>query len=723
MFAKTDRPYKFKYLITGITGPGIEAVYLPPIPAEREILFKKEQKFTRPVPSDELQEWMDEYEHEQEECKRLGKPDYISPHQDELDAWADREFKRCTEGIHFYNNGTITYLTGDFYKYLTQWQPLFGFPEYRENDKETFYWIKFWEEDPNSYGGLYNTLRREGKSTKMGFWIMNRTSTNFKHLSGMQGEDNTKIKSFYDQMVINPFYKLPYYSKPTYDTNTLQKKGIIFSEPPRRNRKILRSKKKLVLESMMDYRTSEANKYDQAKLHSSVVEEPGKTLTCDIALRWDFIKPCHTLGKNIIGKSFWGTTVEFMDVTDKGGRAYKKVCMQSDYNVRGLDGQTGSGLYAALMPADCAFEGCFDEWGYPMREEARKIILDKRKAKKNNPRDYSALIRKYPLSWTEVFYISSEKCEFNSTKLQDRRAELLMHPPSLRTVSLKWENNVRFSKLRMFDDDNGWLKLAWLPRDSEEESWLNNVEVKEVYHPEKGMVKHYGPKNTPRFCAGIDPIDHGVVVDETVGQDAFVKSRRSRPVMFVKRKYDSSIDGIIDQDILYQRAEDKYPYKTNVYIAMMDDRPGDPNVFFERSLMVCWLFSMQASCESQKPGLINWFHDANCDAFLQNKYVPIEERAKASDMVKGTAASSTMIQEYTGLIATDVEYFSHTYVFVEMIDDDLVFDPSNTREHDYSVSQGWTEVSNKIKPPKPSVPQRQITEYFRRFRKDGSIIK
>src|SRR5678816_3073672 len=150
---------------------------------------------------------------------------------------------------------------------------------FRESDKEFFYWIKFLEEDELCYGGAYNTGRRTGKSSKMGFWAMNRTSTNFKHLTGMQGEDDLKIRAFYEQLVIEPFYKLPYYSRPVYDTTTLQKKGIIFKDPPKRNKRRIHTRKKLVLESRMDYRTSEANKYDQAKLHTYVNEEPGKKLT------------------------------------------------------------------------------------------------------------------------------------------------------------------------------------------------------------------------------------------------------------------------------------------------------------------------------------------------------------------------------------------------------------------------------------------------------------
>lgn len=711
MYAKTSNPYKFKYLVTGITGPGIECVYLPEEPPDSEVLFKKQNKFTRPEPPEYLKNWMDEFEQQ-----RDLNPDYTHPHQDELNKWEEQEFIRCRDGIWFWNKGVKTYITGDHYKYLTQWEPLFGFPDYWDSDREIFYWIKFWEEDPDSYGGIYNTCRRSGKSTKMGFWIMNRTSTNFKHLAGMQGEDNTKIKDFYEQMVIDPFYKLPYYSKPTYDTTTLQKKGIIFKDPPKRNKKVIKSKKKLVLESKMDYRTSEANKYDQAKLNSSVMEEPGKCLACDIGQRWGFMKPCHELGKTIIGKSFWGTTVEFMDVTDRGGRAYKKVVYESDYNKRTKIGQTISGLYAAMMPADCVYQGFIDEYGLPMRKEAREHILAKREAVKNNPKDHSTLIRKFPLDWNEVFYISTEKCEFNAAILQDRRAELLMNPAQIRRVNLSWQDGKRFTKVVMSDDPvNGWAKFAWIPKDKEIDL-LNNVGVR----MENGKQRYF-PRNTKIFSAGTDPIDYGVRIETTNGEGT--DSRRSRPVVSVKRRYDPDIDGYLSQDILEQRAAEKYPYKTNKRILLMDHRPTDPNVYFERSLMICWLLGTSIMCESQRPGLINWFVQWGCEDFLLNKYVPTMSTPKPSDFSDGTPASTMMNQELTGLLATHIDYFGHLEPYLEVVDDLLMFDPTETKKFDYAMAAGWNEVAEKVKPKVAEPPQHKITEYFRRFNKYGRVIK
>lgn len=709
MYTKTDNPYRFKYLITGITGPGIPCVYLPSEPPDEEVLFKKEQKFVRPVPPNYLQEWMNEFQEEREK-----DPSYIHPHQDELNNWEEREFERSTNGIWFWNNRIKTYITGPHYKFLTAWELYFGFPDYRETDRETFYWIQYWEEDPNSYGGTFNTIRREGKSAKMGFWLNNRTSTNFNHFAGMQGEDNSKIQDFYNEMVMNPFYKMPYYYQPEYDTTTLQKKGVLFKESPKRNKK-RKSTGRVVLGSKMDYRTSEPNKYDQAMLNSYVMEEAGKILNSSVKDRWKFVKPCLKKGILIRGKAFIGTTVEFMDVSGKGGKAYQKLCFESDFDIRQKNGQTISGLYAAMMPGDCALEGFFDEYGIPNRKAAMQWILDERDAVKDNPKDYSDLVRKYPTNWNEVFYISADKCEFNVTILQDRKAELQMNPPPLRRVNLSWQDGKRFTKVVMSDDPaNGWCKMAWIPKDKELEL-LNNVGVR----MENGKQKYF-PKNNAIFSAGTDPIDYGVRVDNMSAEGT--DSRRSRPVMSVKRKYDPNIDGFLSQELLEQRAREKYSYKTNKRILMMDQRPNEPNIYFERCLMICWLLGVPMMCESQKPGVINYFKEHGCEDFMLNKYVP-SAQMKPSDFVDGTPASTMMNQELTSLLATHIEYFGHVEPFVEFVEDYLLFDPTDTKKFDYAMCAGWNEVAEKVKPKTIEAPQHKITEYFRRFRKDGSVIK
>lgn len=719
MFNPTSNEYQFKYLQTGITGAGIEKVYLPEEPPDDQILFKEEQKWTRPEMPEYLRkayrEWVLKTDPEN---KKIYDPNFVSPFMKEMNDWIEQHWSWTENGMWFWNDGVKTYIT-DFYAfYLTAWDTLFGIPEYRETDKEITYWIQFWEEDPNSFGGMFNTIRRYGKSALMGAWIVFRTIRNHKHNAGMQGENDDKIFSFYDEHIRQPFYKLPQYFKPTYDTTSKQLEGIDFFNPPKRGQKFDFEDVE-VLESKIDHRVSKEGAYDQARLNSYIMEEPGKTLVANVDKRWGTVKPCLKRGIYIRGKCFMGTTVEFMETRGKGGKAYQKMFFESDYNHRGPDGRTKTGLYAAFLPGDCALEGYFDAHGRPLREQAKKFILDEREACKDNPEDYSAIIRKYPLYLYEIFYVNAENCEFNATILQERLTDLTINgDDQINKIEFFWENNIRFGKVRWRHNPvNGWAKASWMPL--AEERMDNLVSVRNI-----GGVNQYAPQNDSKFACGIDPIDHGHVTEDRMGSDEFVTARRSRPVLFVKRKYDSSIDGVLSQEELEENARNKHQYQTNKFFLMMDTRPNDPNVLYERVLMICWYFGVSINIESQKPGTISYLHNNNCGAFVLPKYKPLDDmkRKHSSASDEGTPANTMTISEYTSAIATYVEYFGHTIPFKEQVSDLLAFTPAKTREFDYAVATGWTELACKIAPKVKVVQPIDLDNFMNAFGSSGDVI-
>jgi len=106
MYEKTGNPYRFKYLKTGITGPGITEVFLPEWSDDSKILFKKEQKFVKPVMSEQLKEWVDEADFERNKKDKDGNYynlDYIHPHQREINEWVDmqeNDYKIKADELH-----------------------------------------------------------------------------------------------------------------------------------------------------------------------------------------------------------------------------------------------------------------------------------------------------------------------------------------------------------------------------------------------------------------------------------------------------------------------------------------------------------------------------------------------------------------------------------------------------------------------------------------------
>jgi len=449
---------------------------------------------------------------------------------------------------------------------------------------------------------------------------------------------------------------------------------------------------------MIDYRASGTGEYDGDILNTYLMEEPGKTTEVSIyddegEGRYDIIKPCLRKGRKIVGKALLGTTVEDFSIADKGGRAYKKLFYDSDYNVRQPDGRTKSGLYAAFLPGHCAYEDFLDEWGIPMEKEAKKQLMIERETFRNNPRKLAGHIRKYPMSIVEIFYVSPDHCEFNATVIQDRIRDIdTSVEPMVSRFDLKWKNDKRFTEvIFVHNQDHGWFHANWLPTAPEDRNLVTTT------HTSTGVK--YAPKNDIRFACGCDPIQHG----------SNNKSTESRPVLLVKRKYDITVDGVMTQEDLLRNAENRHQYETNRYIAMMHSRPTDPNVFFERTLMVCWLFGVSLHVEKQKAAIINYFYEHNCGDFILHKYQPDHQKPTGSP-VDGTSSSEPLIQEYTSAVATYIEYFGHTIPFREVLEDTLIFDASDTKVHDYTVAMGFTELACKMRPKQKVIETVDIGE-------------
>ena len=189
---------------------------------------------------------------------------------------------------------------------------------------------------------------------------------------------------------------------------------------------------------------------------------------------------------------------------------------------------------------------------------------------------------------------------------------------------------------------------------------------------------------------------------------------------YVKTKYDESLDGKYTQELLEQRASEKYAYKSNRPILLFDKRPTDPNKFFEYVLMICVYFGAPLHVENQKYAIINYFHHRGCGDFIMHKYQQAHKHDKVA--LDGTPSSQPLIQQYTSLVAFQKEYFCHLMPFREMLEDNLVFDPMNTKVHDYTVAEGFCELACQMLPSDKAQNPISITDFFHTFDRDGELI-
>jgi homing endonuclease-like protein len=147
-----------------IEGGSVEEIqglkcWIPPQPAVHLIdgynKPLKEQKWVRPELPEEWEEWKEE----EEQMIELN-PDFVHPQRQEF---VLREWERRINGYWFYNHGKATYLTGKHYFYVGWWKLDSGYAEYRDTDRKIFYFWQYCIEDPNCYGMVEMTMRRQGK--------------------------------------------------------------------------------------------------------------------------------------------------------------------------------------------------------------------------------------------------------------------------------------------------------------------------------------------------------------------------------------------------------------------------------------------------------------------------------------------------------------------------------------------------------------------------------
>lgn len=705
MYKETKNPYSFKYLITGITGQGIEQVYLPNKPDDTDINFRAEDKWTRPVMPAQIRKWYREWLIQKEE-----DPNYVHAQGEKILEWINWHRGITEKGMWIWVKGGATYLTPFYVWYLTVWKTYFGFPVYRETDKELTYFIDYCCEDIFCFGGLINTIRRYGKSSIFGAWIVWRSIHAFNHTAGMQGQKLSKVKKFFNKMVVKPFLKMQPYMQPTFDTTSTHKEELRFdSLPERAKKRKIDLEDNETLESVIDYRASGTDEYDGDVLDSYIIEEPGKITESSIYSEegdgiWDVIKPCLLKGGTIRGKAFGGTTVEFLNIADKGGRAYKELFYDSDFNQKQPNGRTKSGLYVCFIPGDCAHQDYIDEYGFPMRDMARAAILKDRESYKGRPTKLAGYIRRYPLSMKEIFYVNPDSCSFDSEVLQDTLQKIDQAVVSLSSqIDLYWENNIPFTKvLWRHNSKNGWLHIC---------DWPDMDVSNKVYKLPVGDKIFYQPTNDDNYSIGFDPIQHRTPKGKKL-------TRESRPVAMIKRKYDSAIDGIMDDELMRRRKIEKFQYQTNRYIAMMHTRPNDPNVLYERLIMICWFLGCSVHIESQKGAVINYFYEKNCGDFVMAKYTGFNEEASDND---GTASTPRIIEEYTNAYDHYITNYGHTMVFREQVEDALTFDPNDPTPSDYTVASGFCELAGKMKPRVPKQDYRDIADFMPIYR-NGKIV-
>jgi len=595
------------------------------------------------------QRWAQYRQWKSEEDKfKKANPDYIHPKLVEFinDCWDYR-----IGGFWFYNNTEPTYITGHHWFFLSSMNIEGGIlPSYRSGDRDFYYFWEYCKWHPSCYGLLFLTMRRQGKSIKAGSIAIDLTTTNANFNTGIQSKTDADAKEFFRKAIVAPYKKLPYFFMVA--NSNLESSGKL----PSSELRFISSKSGDFddeLDSKVDYKPSVEVAYDGSKLGLYIADEVGKPQNVDINSRWDVVQFClRGFDGGLVGKTIHTTTVE-----DMGGAADKlmKMWVGSDIHSISEDKQqTSTGMFRFFLPAQYTLK--VDDYGNALVEESLRTIMSERKAKEGSAQALASVIRKMPTNIKEAFQSDSTSCAFNPIILQKREDELKWSKGEMlyEVGNLYWKDDKEFGDVGFVANPNGRFKIAMHPHEQ-----IRN-----------GRIERFGmtmPANNAEYCAGIDPYDHKIKLDGHKSE-----GKLSKGAIVVLKK-----TSVMYPDDLDEGVACLYLHRTE-----------NPEDFYMDAIKCLMYYGCEALIEINRTGFNLWLEKKaleNYSAFLPTK---------SARGITASDKSNSQLAEYTDQY---INNYCDKVNFIELIQDWLRFDVSNTTVFDAAMAFGYARMLRKVR--------------------------
>lgn len=555
---------------------------------------------------------------------------------DELEAYRRQEWFRRVNGFWFMNNGKAVYLTGQHYFYLSHWKIDIGYPDFRWADLEYFYFLQVCIEDPNCAGMLCFANRRQGKSYRSALFLYDVISKRINSLGGIQSKTKEDARDYFLLHVIEPFKNLPDFFRPVYDTSQgdSPKSELRFFATSKRGKVKAKNKVK-ALNSRINFRAAGEKEYDGRKLKAYVCDEFGKVEDISVIERHRVIKPCLMIGKKIVGKALYITTVEDMN----NGRSIdecKALWEESNPKEKDANGRTRSLLYRFFIPAYKAY--VFDKYGMPKIAEAKRSLNNVFQAYIDRG-DFVGLAsekRKFPFDIDDVFRVAAKAPIFNIITLNDRLSQLSWRKEKelYHRGNLLWVNGEPDTRVKFVESPTGRFLVRY-PMEGAEQNWKR-------------------PINAMKFVIGCDPYDHKVAL------------RPSNGAAYGFKKYDPH-DNEYSNSLIFE------------YCA----RPS-PNIFYEDQIKACVYWGCKILCENNRIGLINYFEDRGYTDFLL--WFPGSNNPGIFAGEKSKQLSAEYMDDY-------ITNHCGKIFFPKLLEDLIQFDLQDSTKFDRAMAFGWTLVA------------------------------
>lgn len=601
-------------------------------------LKKAEQYWERqPLP-----EWWSD-KRKAEKRKQEYDPDYVDQ---DCEKYREEEWGRRLRGVWVYINGKPVYLTGLHWFYLNWWKFQGKYLDYRDPNRKFFYVWNYCEEDPNSLGLIEITKRKEGKTARAGCVLYEYISRTANKHGGIQSKTDPDAEEVFNKAVIEPWQKLPDFYRPVYDINKGDSPGesLDFFNPSLRGKQALAVNRDGALESFIDFKPRGVDAYDGPELHRYVSDEAGKLKDVSIRERHNTVMMCSEVDGIFVGKQLYTTTVEEMM---SGGGAFLELVNDSNFDERNENGRTKTGLYVYFLPA---YETMYyDKYGMPDIEQGKKYFMNSRIALKNDEKNLQSFIRKNPFTLEECFSTDSDNCLYNAYKLTEREKALRFNTSVTQYGNFLWKDGIKDSEVVWEPSPTGRWEVSWLP----DEKFRNLVQ-------KEGNL--FYPRNIHQFISGSDTYDHNTTED----------NRNSKAASYVKRRMNPA-------------GEDNTSRK---YIVKYHARPPMAEMVYEDLIMQCFFFGCQILCESNKPGVLNYFIRRGYANFLV--HIPGYKEPGIPSTADNKREASLMLESY---IEQNIDKMDFIMQIVQL----LKFDIKKTEKFDLVMAMLWTEYADNYR--------------------------
>lgn len=683
------------------------------MPKDNSIHLYEGLCFTLPQQPDKIAGW--DLPQKDQKWRRTEFPEkWVNLSDEELEAdpeyqqFAFEEDRKCTEGYWFFNNGVATYISGDHYHYVNWFKIDTGYPQYRDRDRRWFYHWYMCDTDVDCLGQDYGKLRRDGYSYRVVSIILNRARKTFNSNYGLISKTGIDAQEMFDKL-IHGFLEYPIFFKPQVQSAEDVRKKLVFKTPQQRvTHKNRKTTKEISLNTKIDWKNTKENSYDGHKLKILVGDEVGKFEEANAEKWFNIAKTCCMLGSKIIGKLFFGSTV---NESKKGGAAFKTIWNNSSLKNKTSNGRTVSGLYRYFVSAEDGLEGFIDEYGMSVIETPKKpvrgidgelINIGSREYLQNELESLKAAgdligyyeqMRKFPRTEEEMFReASNEEVIFPVDKIYEQ----LDYNDSIDLPIVRgnfiWK--AVDQEVEWHPDKTGRWTVAWLPKPEERNKFITQFGRK-------------SPANTHVGVFGLDPFDGKWVVD---------KKRASNAGNYGLKKHDP-----LDAD------------NSNIFILEYLCRPPDPMDMYEDMIKMCFFYGWKVLIERNRNGCIRYFESRGYQNYLMKRVAEVQsehlENAKAQEdygvPMSGEKDRGALLEVSTHYIYNNIGRNSQTgkmgkCYFNSLLKEWLEFTPEKWTDFDAVVGAGLAIIASREYIPKKPQTTTKPEELFSKFKAVGN---